>query len=86
LRLWGPWGAVPAPPVPGIDARKNRCTVLGVLFALHGTLTVTSLCSLPVFLLAHCVPRVRFEVWLVVYVCFTVCVHFPWMKVSLARN
>ena len=51
---------------------------MGVLFSLRGTLVITSLSSLPVFLLAHVVPRIPLDAWLGVYVGFTVCVHFLW--------
>ena len=61
----------------------NESTVLGVLFALQGTLVITSLCSIPVFVLAHVIPRVSLDIWLVAYICFTLCVHYSWMRVSL---
>jgi len=63
--------------------RANKWAVLGVLFTLHGTLTISSLSSIPLFLLAHLVPRVTLEIWLLVYICFTLCVHFSWLRVSL---
>jgi hypothetical protein len=56
----------------------NEHTVVGVLFSLRGTLAITSLSSLPVFLLAHVVSHVPLDAWLGVYVGFTVCVHFLW--------
>ncbi|KAI0298129.1 hypothetical protein B0F90DRAFT_830869 [Multifurca ochricompacta] len=59
--------------------------VFGVIFALHGTLTVTSLSSLPFFLLAYLVPRVSLNVWSVVYVCFAICVQFFWFKTRRLR-
>lgn len=39
--------------------------------------------SVPVFLLAHFLPRVSLDLWLGVYVLFTVCVHLAWLRVSL---
>ena len=63
--------------------RANKSTVLGALFALQGTLAITSLCSIPVFLLAHFIPRIVLDIWLVVYVCFTLGAHYSLMKVSL---
>ena len=68
------------------DANKQMPTVVGVLFALHGTLTITALSSLPVFLLAHFVSHVSREVWLAVYICLTSCVHFFWLRVSLMMH
>jgi hypothetical protein len=56
---------------------------LGVLFALQGTLTITSLCSVPFFLLAHFIPHVSLDIWLVAYTWFTLCVHYFWMRVSV---
>ena len=58
----------------GIDEH----TVMGVLFSLHGTLVITSLSSLPVFLLAHYVSHVPLDAWLGVYAGFAVCAHFFW--------
>jgi hypothetical protein len=57
--------------------------VVGVLFSLPGTLTITALSSLPVFLLGHFVSHVSLEVWLVVYILFTACIHFFWLGVGL---
>ena len=50
--------------------------VTGVLFSFRGTLAVTSLSSLPVFLLANYVSQVPPDAWLGVYVAFTLCAHF----------
>jgi hypothetical protein len=58
-------------------------TVAGVLFALNGTLTITALSSLPVFLLAHFVSQVSLDTWMAVYVALTACVHFFWLRVSI---
>ena len=60
--------------------------VIGVLFAIQGTLVVTSLSSVPIFLLAHFLPRISLDLWLGVYVLFTVCVHLAWSRVSLIVN
>jgi len=60
--------------------------VLGVLFTLQGTLAISSLSSIPIFLLAHFVPRVTLEIWLLVYICFTLCVHFFWLRTWRLRN
>ncbi|KAF8460710.1 hypothetical protein DFH94DRAFT_123393 [Russula ochroleuca] len=57
--------------------------VIGVLFAIQGTLAITSLSSVPVFLLARFIPGVSLDLWLGVYVLFTVCVHLAWLRVSL---
>ncbi|KAI9459827.1 hypothetical protein F5148DRAFT_274400 [Russula earlei] len=56
--------------------------LVGVLFALQGTLTITSLSCLPVFILAYFIPRVPLDIWLVIYVCFMACVHYAWRRVS----
>ncbi|KAH9068041.1 hypothetical protein EDB83DRAFT_675496 [Lactarius deliciosus] len=56
--------------------------VVGVLFCLRGTLAITSLGSLPVFLLSHFVSHVPLDVWLGVYIGFTECAHFLWHWVS----
>lgn len=52
--------------------------VMGVLFSLRGTLAITSLSSLPVFLLARFVSHVPLDAWFGVYVGVTVCAHFFW--------
>jgi len=59
--------------------------VLGVIFALQGTLAITSLCSIPIFLLAHFIPRLSLDICLVVYICFTLCVHYFWMRTRRLR-
>ncbi|KAH9068043.1 hypothetical protein EDB83DRAFT_675603 [Lactarius deliciosus] len=55
-----------------IDAneRTNEHKAMGVLFSLRGTLAITSLSSLPVFLLAHFISHVPLDAWLGVYVGF----------------
>lgn len=60
--------------------------VLGVLFSLQGTLAITSLCSIPVFLFAHFIPRIALDIWLVVYICFTLGAHYSWMKTWRLRG
>ena len=59
-----------------------RITVLGVLFSLRGTLAVTSLSSLPVFLLSYFVSHVPLDAWLGIYVTFALCAHFLWHSVG----
>ena len=59
-----------------------RIAVLGVLFSLRGTLAITSLSSLPVFILAHFVSSVPLDAWLGIYVGFALCSHFLWHSVS----
>jgi hypothetical protein len=68
---------------PDDDVNEPTVTVAGSLFALHGTLTITALCTLPVFLLGHFVSHVSLDIWLVVYVLFTACVHSFWLGVGL---
>lgn len=63
--------------------QAKKSTVLGVLFSLQGTLAITSLCSIPVFLFSRFIPRIALDIWLVVYICFTLGAHYSWMKVSL---
>ena len=55
----------------------------GILFALHETFSITSLSSNPVFLLAYFSPRISLDICLAVYICFTLFVHFSWMRVGL---
>jgi len=52
---------------------------LGVLFALGGTLTITSLSSIPIFIVAHFVPRVHLNIWLLIYICFMGSVRRVWL-------
>jgi hypothetical protein len=79
---------------PGLGAAGHRRTaplivahslanaaVAGVLLALHGTLTITPLSSIPVVLLAHFVSLISLDVWLVVYIGLTTCVHLVWLRV-----
>jgi len=56
--------------------------VLGVLFAIRGSLAITSLSSIPVFLFSYFLPGVRVsrDLWLGIYVAFTICVHFTWLR------
>ncbi|KAH9956701.1 hypothetical protein BC827DRAFT_1229584 [Russula dissimulans] len=56
--------------------------VICVLFALGGTLTITSLSSIPIFIIAHFVPRFHLNIWLLVYVCFMCFVHIVRMLVN----
>jgi len=65
-------------PAIGYCAKRVIGGVMGVLFSLRGTLMITSLSSLPVFLLAHFVSHVPLDAWLGVYVGFTVCAHLLW--------
>jgi hypothetical protein len=58
-----------------------NATVAGVLFALHGTLTITALSNIPVVLLAHFVSHIPLDVWLAVYIGLTTCVHLVWLRV-----
>ena len=55
---------------------------MGVLFSLRGTLAITSLSSLPVFILTHFVSHVPLDAWLGIYVGFSLCAHFLWHSVS----
>ncbi|KAH9001843.1 hypothetical protein EDB86DRAFT_404606 [Lactarius hatsudake] len=74
---------------PGIGYYAKRVVggAMGVLFSLRGTLAITSLSSLPVFLLAHFISHVPLDTWLGVYVGFSVCAHFLWHWVgSLTRR
>ena len=59
-----------------------RITVIGALLSLRGTLAVTSLSSLPVFLLAYFVSHVPLDAWLGIYVAFALCAHFLWYSVG----
>lgn len=54
--------------------------VLGVLFAIQGSLTITSLSSVPIFLLVYFLPGVSRDLWLGIYVMFTICVHLIWLR------
>ncbi|KAH9034191.1 hypothetical protein EDB85DRAFT_1020965 [Lactarius pseudohatsudake] len=58
---------------PGIDYYAKRVVggAMGVLFSLRGALAITSLSSLPVFLLAHFISHVPLDAWLGVYVGFS---------------
>jgi len=56
--------------------------VISVLLALGGTLTITSLSSIPIFIVAHFVPRVHLNIWLLIYICFMGCVHTVRMPVN----
>ena len=60
----------------------TRITVMGVLFSLRGTLAVSSLSSLPVFLLAYFVSHVPLDAWLGIYVAFALWAHFLWHSVG----
>jgi hypothetical protein len=55
---------------------------MGMLFSLRGTLAITSLSSLPVFLLAYFVSHVPLDAWLGIYVSFALCAHFLWHTVG----
>ena len=59
-----------------------QITVMGVLFSLRGALAITSLSSLPVFLLAHFVSHVPLDAWLGIYVAFAICAQFLWHSVG----
>jgi hypothetical protein len=61
----------------------TRITVMGVLASLRGILAISSLSSLPVFLLAHFVSHVPLDAWLGIYVAFAVCAHFLWHSVGV---
>ncbi|KAH9034544.1 hypothetical protein EDB84DRAFT_1486843, partial [Lactarius hengduanensis] len=65
---------------PGIGYYAKRVVggAMGVIFSLRGALAITSLSSLPVFLLAHFISHVPLDAWLGVYVGFSVCAHFLW--------
>ena len=54
-----------------------------MLFALGGTFTITSLSSIPIFIVAHFVPRVHLNIWLLIYICFMGSVHCVWMLVNV---
>ena len=68
---------------PPLTQTNKNATVLGVLFAIQGILTITSLTSVPVFLFAHFLPGVSRDLWLGIYVVLTICVHLAWLRVSL---
>lgn len=66
----------------------TKCIVggaMGMLFSLRGTLAITSLSSLPVFLLAYFVSHVPLDAWLGIYVSFALCAHFLWHTTRRAR-
>ncbi|KAI0252316.1 hypothetical protein BJV78DRAFT_370620 [Lactifluus subvellereus] len=67
------------------SAKRFIGGVAGVLFALHGTLTITALSSLPVFLLAHFVSHVSLDIWLAAHICLTSCVLFFWLRTRRLR-
>jgi len=54
--------------------------VLGVFFAIRGSLAITSLSSVPVFLFASFLPGVSRDLWLGIFVMFTICVHLTWLR------
>jgi hypothetical protein len=55
---------------------------MGVLFSLRGTLAITSLSSLPVFLLAHFFSHVPLDAWLGIYIGFALFALFLWHSVG----
>jgi hypothetical protein len=66
-----------------IQKDSTILVVLGVFFAIRGSLAITSLSSVPVFLLAYFLPGVSLDLWLGIYVMFTFCVHLTRLRVSL---
>jgi len=83
LRRWEWFFEVDLTPAICYSFLRFSGGVFGVLLAIEGTLAITSLCSFPVFLLAHIIPRVSIDIWLVVYVCLTVSVFVSWTRISL---
>ncbi|KAI9435757.1 hypothetical protein H4582DRAFT_1968557 [Lactarius indigo] len=77
-KKWGWFFQVDLAPGIGYCAKRVVGGVMGILFSLRGTLAITSLSSLPVFLLAHFVSHVPVDAWLGVYVGFTICAQFLW--------
>jgi len=77
-KKWEWFFQVDLAPAIGYSTKRVVGGVMGVLFSLRGALLITSLSSLPVFLLAHVVSHVPLDAWLGVYVGFTVCAHSLW--------
>lgn len=55
---------------------------MAVLLSLRGTLAVTSLSSLPVYLLAYFVSHVPLNAWFGIYVAFALYAHILWHSVG----
>jgi hypothetical protein len=68
---------------PLLTQMDKTSAALGVLFAIRGSLVITSLSSVPVFLFAYLLQGVPRDLWLGIYVMFTICVHLTWLRVSL---
>ncbi|KAF8260069.1 hypothetical protein EI94DRAFT_1689981 [Lactarius quietus] len=84
-KTWEWFFQVDLAPAIGHCTKRVVGGVMGVLFSLHGALTITSLSSLPVFLLAHFVSHVPVDAWLGIYVGVALCAHFLWHWIRRVR-
>ncbi|KAN0127279.1 hypothetical protein V8E53_014883 [Lactarius tabidus] len=72
-------------PAIGYCTKRIVGGAMGVLFSLRGTLAITSLSSLPVFLLAHFFSHVPLDAWLGIYIGFALFALFLWHSTRRTR-